>query len=773
MVVTNPISSGVSANTLITLYNTRLRSASGPNNTGLNPANQLYGLEYIPCSADVTGPVTNFNSYTFTNQDLSSAVSNVPKNTARWIIQINSVPVTMGAAGGGPLTIETRIGAGVTTSVAGASLSALPLSTGAPIPGLSPGVTLLDVPTNLSRTYAWVGVTPPPYTERYQYTGDPRDCPYLDDKVGGPQVSGLVTIGPCSYNWWFRDITNGATGVDGYLGFLNTSEGWGTTNTTVGPLLMNQDVPRYFQTLRNGLLNTTAIWSNVNGWSDYYMGFGGEIGYDQAPFSGSVTYNGTPWSQTSTATLKQVNEIVTENWAGAARTYVRIPTNVGKAGGVSTDMWYAKPWLGDLYPDSQFASFWYKYGNLPTAAMAAATFTAATNPVTFFREDMNNVNNFVVNGSTTYTTTEGFLNGELGKSPGPWGCQSFAGGTTSGLLTGNTLQHDGGPSGTQTGTILSLATTCFSIFGVPLSGSVSCTRPWDVSSASLTIKPAEWGIPVTNNGYNNGYSSNGSSAPITTSIAAVSAVSRIFYSSDNGNAGSWHGTGVVQLTNAVSQRAYLIESGLATSAQFGPEQLGKTSIVFMLRTFLDGGLMAGVSQIAHITQLPLIQETTPEEKDEQYQNPQTIHVVVNSAVANTTNPWFRFQGLSATSANFYTQEYPGYTTSAPLTASTYSEAATQAFLLNFKYSIENSSGGSSSVTWYYMSTGAPVSSQAQTGILNAAYAVTVNSFPMTFSWNVSDPTSFPAANYNVLCEAYRQGYPLHYSFHSITLTVDR
>jgi hypothetical protein len=766
--VTNVTSGGVSS-TLITLYNTRLRcpNASGvTSNTGLFPANELYGLEYIPCSADVTGPVTSLsNPITFTNQDLSYAVTGVPKNTARWIIQLNSVPVTIGAAGGGPLTIETRIGAGVTTSVAGASLSALPLSAGSTIPGVSPTVTLLDVPTNLSRTYAWLGVTPPPYTERYQYMGDPRDCPYLDVKVGGPQVSGLVTIGPCSYNWWFKDVTNGTTGVDGYLGFMNTQMGWGNTSD---PVLLNQDVPRYFQTLRNGLLNTTSIWSSVNGWTGYYMGFGGEIGYNQNPFPQGVSYNLTPWSTSSTATVHGIDEILTEPWL-TFLTNVCIPANVAKSGAPSTDMWYAKPWLGELYPDSQFASFWYKNGNLPTAAMAAATFTAATNPVTFYREDMANIPITV----STYTTTSGFGGKELGKSVGPYGIESFTEGYsnwTSAVTGSGVLEHDGGPNGSQNASINNLATTCFGIFGIPLSGSVSCTRPWNLTSTGTAL-PSEWGIPVTNNGYNNGYTTNN---PVTVSIPSVSGVSRIFYTSDDTNIGSpAYGSGVVQMASTGGKKAFMIESGLATSSQFGPEQLGKTSMIFMLRTFLDGGLMAGVSQVGHIVQLPLVQASTPESPTGQYSNPQTIHVVISGAVTNSTNPWYRFEGLSSSSANFYTQEYPGYTTSAPLTASTYSEASTQAFLLNFKYSVVNSGSSTNPVTWYFMSSGTTISSQAQTGVLNNSQAVTTTTFPVTFSWNVSDPNAFPQNNYTVLCEAYRQGFPLHYSFHSITLTVDR
>ena len=72
-----------------------------------------------------------------------------------------------------------------------------------------------------------------------------------------------------------------------------------------------------------------------------------------------------------------------------------------------------------------------------------------------------------------------------------------------------------------------------------------------------------------------------------------------------------------------------------------------------------------------------------------------------------------------------------------------------------------------------MSTGAPIASQAQTGIVSYTNVVTVSSFPTTFIWNVSDSTTFPQADYDVRCEVYRQGLPLHYSFHTITLTIDR
>ena len=65
----------------------------------------------------------------------------------------------------------------------------------------------VTITPDLSRTYVWCGdTTIPPYTEQYQFTGDPRDCPYLDVKTGGiSMTNAAVTIAPNGYNWWFKE----------------------------------------------------------------------------------------------------------------------------------------------------------------------------------------------------------------------------------------------------------------------------------------------------------------------------------------------------------------------------------------------------------------------------------------------------------------------------------------------------------------------------------------------------------------------------------------
>ncbi|HTC20266.1 MAG TPA: hypothetical protein VK859_05415, partial [bacterium] len=250
-----------SLQTLITLNNTDLRCPPGPNNTGLYYSTAakndwLYGEEYIPCSPDQfsltgTAPYYNFG------RDLTDPTTGPgrPKNTARWDISL-SVPITQVLSGGalgvsiseagqsifipatntvtftGQHSIETRIGAAVTSSM------------------VTVGGVPINVIPNLSRTYVWTGPNTwdqPPYTEQMQYMGDPRDCPYLDVKVGGPVLGGVTVITPNSYNWYFKNL-NGIT--DGYVSFgaAGPVNGW-VSNTGYGAISLQDDLPKYFMTI--------------------------------------------------------------------------------------------------------------------------------------------------------------------------------------------------------------------------------------------------------------------------------------------------------------------------------------------------------------------------------------------------------------------------------------------------------------------------------------------------------------------------------------------
>src|SRR4029077_13713300 len=103
---------------------------------------------------------------------------------------------------------------------------------------------------NVSKTYCWWASTTDavPFTERYQFQGDPRCCPYADLKAGGTSFAN-------GYNWYFDDFQNGAVNAIGsWPGFdaariknngSTTDDGWSGR--------CEIDVPRYLRLLREGL----------------------------------------------------------------------------------------------------------------------------------------------------------------------------------------------------------------------------------------------------------------------------------------------------------------------------------------------------------------------------------------------------------------------------------------------------------------------------------------------------------------------------------------
>lgn len=635
----------------MTLYNTPLRCPPGSAGRGLATSNWLYGLEYIPC------PVVGGSGEVFSSRDLTSN-STGPKNTARWIITINKSGAQVlsdNSDSNHPYTVETRIGNDFNSG------------------------TLTDNPPDLSRTYFWMGdAVPPPITEQYQFLGDPRHCPYLDVKNGNTRDP--ISIGPDGYNWYFTSIPSG------YSGFGQAVTGWGTEGNAI-------DVPRYYQIFRNAILNTQAIWTTMNGYSYYYYGLGGEFGGNQPPFPNGVTFVQGPWVPGST-TVKTVDEILTQSWATAQIQNARIVMNTGKN-------WYAKYWLGELYPDSKYSQ-WATIGNLPTGTG------------NFYREQYNSAN---LTGTNWSGPTR-----KLGTSTAGEGCAAFLNGISSGSKF---FQHDGGPNNTQNATIQQLAVNLQPLFTIPLTNPVSCTRPWCIDYGGGNPKPTEWNNTV--------YSSQRTTLSIP-SIATPgpTPVSRIFYNSDDSNSGgTWQGSGVVKLALG-SETAFVVESGLSIQTNIGPTELGEIALMELLRTYMDGGLYSSSS---HIPQVPLVTLTAPKT---------TTQLIQPASIGVTWAPTWQRWG-----ANPYTEEY------APIT---YSEPAT---LVGLQYNLKYSTNQGSN--WYFVQdntsavTGVYDASHAVTATNYSWDVSDTTQFPQgDYSLRVE------AYRENM---AVTQMYPLHYSFH--------
>ncbi len=693
-------STGTQIGTEIIFYNTPYRCPMHTTSTtGLASTARLYGAEYIPCPIETGG-----NPW----DDIGGTTGNGPKNTTRWLLMINLPP--------GVHTLETRFGTSTTS-----------------------GFPVNNSP-NLSRTWVWCGdAYPPPYTERYQFLGDPRHCPYEDVKEGwqgAADATAGAVIGPNGYNWWFKD--GAATGTyvgmnhDGYTGFGAAGDfiGWEGAASSGGtpPADSNFiDAPRFYQMIRQGLLNCTAIWTTMNGYSYYYYGFGGEFGADQQPFQGGVTLNQTPYLTTSTTNLTGAAEIIPYN---DPVSYMRVISN-------TNDTWYEKSWLGELYPDSMYST-WSSTGNLPVAG-------ANISNSTFYRKLYGSVP--VVNTAGTTTSCNGFGR-NLTSRAWQYGCTSFF---------DSTFNHQ---SNADSATLLGLGVTCYSIFAYPLAQSVSCTRSWAINTTQTTT---EWSTAPY-----------GTTLRTTLTVPQVGGLSRYFY--DDTSSATYNGTGVVQITDKSGNVAYVVESGLAISPDVGTAQLGKTALVFMLRTFLDGGNYTGT---AHITQMPLV-ALYCDSPNEQYSQPSTINLVVDGAVTTTTpkivsgvtiingptdNIWYRYPGNTGNNANFYTEEYPGYPN---LNNSTYVEKDSNGNPLTLDINLLYSND--SEMDWYFVQD----NSSAVMGVLDTSpnHLIQTNTFPYSYAWAVPS-SGFPQGDYTVMVEAFRHSYPLNYSYHKLDLSISR
>jgi type II secretory pathway pseudopilin PulG len=457
---------------ILLLYNTPLRHGLAPDNTGLPDARRLdlYGMEYLPAPVG-----SDFSS------NLASTRDTDFKNTARWIITLDN---TSGRLNDLQLTIETRIGLYRNPGEPDSSYIDRLLS-----PGYDPAnpyvympdapqtsnsiylwgsiykfVTARGIPSNVSRTYTWVsdltcdsaGADPypckdpagdgspsqpyragpsgmqgrdfptttlpntgnpyrAPFTERFQFMGDPLHNPYLDVKLDQ------------RYNWYFRSINTS----NGLSGFINTANGWSGRV----PL----DYPRFSQIYRMGVLRSRSIYSNFTGRPSYYLNPGGVVGADgdwpsvyplteknwiRIPKTGFVDRPGDGNDTSNNPSYINLDEMVGGK-GGRTRTVRQFDANppTGAA-------WYAKTWLGELYPDllpggANYYTLndigWRDRGNLPTINSSvifkmdtekqtylgynASLATQDEGPPSFFNNDT--PYNHVSSGGSFYQTCQG------------------------------------------------------------------------------------------------------------------------------------------------------------------------------------------------------------------------------------------------------------------------------------------------------------------------------------------------------------------------------
>ena len=476
--------------TIIQLYNTP-SVAPVVSGKGVDPSRRLYGMEYIPCPVEAALDFSN---------DLDSGVKN--PNTARWRIVIPKE--VLGLAGTGLaiadkcLAVRTRLGSNLTTGQVYPS----------PVD-----------PANLSTTYTWWvdSLEDVPYTERSQFIGDPRHMPYADCFNAGASF-------PNSYNPYHDDLSNG-TNVQAEWPALQASrlaDGWrGRTEV---------DYSRYAQLIRESLSRSGSLWCTLTGFSYYYVGIGGEIGYDSANnYPNSISVNGTPYGVGAPLT---VNTMSSAGSAGGR--YVKY---IHEGGGSN---WWSKAWLGELYPDKAYPT-WVGVGTIP----------AGNSTSRYFRTARANITSGLPVGTTfidTYrrTQTEGSTSiFNIGtSSPHETFHHEFSSGNSTIGGAGLELQNN---------------------YNFVLPSGIPTNRPFGIDLAGSGTWGNEFGLPEF--------------------PKFTGSVIKSYYT----KSANTYGSALLGLTSPSNQTAFIVVNGLSQTVELGSSFIGKFSVLALLHSYFETG----------------------------------------------------------------------------------------------------------------------------------------------------------------------------------------
>jgi hypothetical protein len=583
--------------TVFSLYNSPLKSPCVTDDVskpckqgGLNTTRQLYGQEYIPAPVeDLTGaaPPNPFQT------DLSTS-GDVEKNTARWIIQIPSAQLPTNTM----LTIETRIGSDLTTG------------TVYPPPG--------NAPTNLSRTYAWRGTDQwlygdatndpnMPVTERFQFLGDPRHCPYADLKMphlgSGRARANQLGMG---YNRYFDDFDSKATnniaawpgwsydapaGSGKYYGVKNNAgdttddnDGWDTGSGT-----LEIDIHRMFQVLRQAVVRSHSVYTTMTGFSYYYVGIGNEIGYDSANgFANSIPVSAKPFDGSSGTRYEQSITNATINSINGGVKYIRDNST-------AANYWWSLSWLGELAPDSQWNT-WSTTGNLPTGTGAGKYSRALRGSITSNLPTGTDLTDAVrrtnAQGSTTF-----FWSGSSGSTFH----HRYQDGTDSNIDTdGKDIRNT---------------------YNFPLADSIPSARPFDINVNDTSMNPDHFLQPVYGN------------------TMTLSALAHYYKHSTN-----------IQSSSLLAARdgndaAFVVVNGLSPTGESGVSFIARWSFLSLVQSYMAGGLLkngAGKPDDSRVRELPRVSITSP--------NDSTNTDNITSLNVAWTTQWLRWDGLPYTPA---------------------------------------------------------------------------------------------------------------------------
>ncbi len=525
---------------------------------------RLYQLEYIPSPLSATPAFT---------PDLTSS-GNGPKNTARWVLRIDPAVLTNNSfvrvdgstynpTGDVAMTVRTRI---ATDLVASGSTAWQSSGRAWPTP---------NDPDNLSVTYAWWADSKEdvPITERSQFNGDPRHVPYKDCFKNGDDF-------PDSYNWYHDSLANTTNATTDFQSITA-----GNLRNHFGGGQMACDAPRYFDLLRAGLVKSACIYTTLTGWSYYYLGIGADAGYDAANgYPSSIPTNRAPYGGTGNGF---VDTIIT------ARNFVRA---------AGSNYWWGLPWLGELFPDSDYATWTASSGgtaargNLPAGTATGSYYQAACQGV--YASGLR-----LAQGTTMANSLQRTAN---------YGCTTFFNiGTNT-----STFQHT---SSSGNGTLTTVGNELAANYNMTMPSAAPITRPFGLTRS--TAVGEHW-----------------SRAPYTSRYTG--SLYRTYYTHSSGT-----GSGLVKLANpAADSAAYIVVNGISNAVDNGTTFISKFSVLSLVHSFFEAG---STTNTLRVPQLPRLQIESPTDITE-LDNPATITIQYSTQ-------WKRWDGLRYAQSGTYTE----------------------------------------------------------------------------------------------------------------------
>ncbi|HEX9983105.1 MAG TPA: prepilin-type N-terminal cleavage/methylation domain-containing protein [Thermoanaerobaculia bacterium] len=581
-----------------------------------------------------------------------------------------------------------------------------------------------NAPSNLSRTYAWRGTdvwlfgdanNDPnmPITERYQLLGDPRHLPYADSKMPHGN-SGMALANPLGlgYNRYFDDFH-----------MLDTAP--------------NPDVE----------VNAASFWP---GWSYLATAENGGTYYGVKNHAADATYDNDGWSDEVEIDMSRVFQIFRSAIVRSRAIYTTMTgfsyfyVGIGNEIGYDTDNGFpnsipvsSKPYTGTGGTRNEQSitrtqipanSGFYGGVKLVRAAQPASGYWWGMSWLGELYPDSSftGATGYEAVGNLPTGTTAGRFRRVLreqvtanlpaGTAFEPASRRTAERGSTSYFWSGtasSTFHHSYASAGTATATLDTDGSAIAATYKIPLADSIANNRPFNINVNDTGMNPDH-------------FLQQAYGGSLTLSILAR------YYR----NAANIPGSSLVTQRDSSGNTAFVVVNGLSPTGESGTAFIARWSFLSLIQSYMAGGLYqtSGQPDPSRVRELPRIVISTPNPNVE-LNNPATVSVAWDLQ-------WRRWDGLK------YTPSYPnGFT----------DDTSVRFAVL---YSRDNGR------TWLYMQDNTPVTELGRKPVAARLLAAT--------SYNWSTPAaSFPAGNYVIRVEAYREGLPLHYSFHQYTAFIKR